>query len=149
VNDIVSNLRPSALDMGIVPAVGWLCNEYAAHTGRACVLQTNADQIDLDEVRAVAAFRIVQELLTNASRHAKASNVKIILTRGADDLQVEVLDNGAGFDPAIAITNRSYGLLGIRERVIALGGQINLVSAPNMGTVVTISIPVKPNGEDT
>lgn len=147
VRNIVSNLRPTALDMGIVAAVGWLRDEFAAHTGNPCILHTVEERVDLDEARAVAVFRIVQELLTNVARHAGASSARITLARHADDLHVEVRDNGRGFDPAATAKNRSFGLLGIRERAIALGGDIEIVSAPQQGTAVIIRMPTKPNGD--
>lgn len=143
VRDIVSNLRPTALDMGIVAAVRWLCSEYGTHTGGACVLHTTEESIELDEDRAVAVFRIVQELLTNTARYAEANNVKITLARHADDLHVRVCDDGKGFDPAVAATKKTFGLLGINERVMALDGNIDIVTAPDQGTSVTILVPVK------
>jgi len=146
VRNIVSNLRPTALDTGIVAAVGWLCDEFAAHTGSPCILHTIEEHIELDEGRAVAVFRIVQELLTNVARHAEAGSAQITLTRHADDLHVEVCDNGKGFDPAATAGNKSFGLLGVRERAIAMGGDIEVVSAPQQGTAVTIRMPTKPNG---
>lgn len=147
VRNIVSNLRPTALDTGIVAAVGWLCDEFAAHTGSPCDLHTSEEHIDLEEGRAVAVFRIVQELLTNVARHAEASRAQITLARYADDLHVEVRDNGKGFDPAATAKNKSFGLLGVRERAIAMGGDIEVVSAPQQGTAVTIRMPTKPNGD--
>lgn len=146
VRNIVSNLRPTALDMGIVAAVKWLCDEFAAHAGNPCVLHTNEEHIDLEEGRAVAVFRIVQELLTNVARHAEASRTQITLARHAGNLRVEVRDNGKGFDPAVTAGNKSYGLLGARERAIAMGGDIEVVSAPQLGTAVIIRMPTKSNG---
>jgi len=149
VRNIVSNLRPAALDIGIIPALRWLCNEYAVHSGSSCVLHTNEEQVDLSEVRGVAVFRIVQELLTNAARHARASSVKITLAQLDDNLHIAVCDNGKGFDPALQEKSQSYGLLGIRERAIALGGQVEIVSAPEQGTAVTIVVPTKPQRSRT
>jgi len=143
VRNVVSNLHPAALDMGVVPAIRWLCNEFSARTGCSCVLNTVEEHVDLDEALAVAVFRIVQELLTNAARHAKASSVNITLARHDDGIHLEVRDNGKGFDPAAVAINKSFGLLGIRERAIALGGDVGLVSAPDQGTVVAIRLPVK------
>lgn len=96
----------------------------------------------------MAVFRIVQELLTNVARHAGASSVDITLTRYADNLHVEVRDNGKGFDPAAtAAVNKSFGLLGVCERAIAMGGDIEVISAPQQGTAVTVRMPTKPNGD--
>lgn len=146
VRNIVSNLRPTALDTGIVAAVGWLCDEFTAHTGSPCILHTNEEHIDLEEGRAVAVFRIVQELLTNVARHAEASRAQITLARHAGNLHVEVRDNGKGFDLAATAGNKSYGLLGVRERAIAMGGNIEVISAPQLGTGVTLRMPTKSNG---
>ncbi|EQD68892.1 PAS/PAC sensor signal transduction histidine kinase, partial [mine drainage metagenome] len=143
VHNIVSNLRPTALDIGLVPAIGWLCNEFSAHTGRNCVLHTVEKHIDLDEDRSVAIFRIVQELLTNVARHAAANNVEIHLSRQAGDLHVQVRDDGKGFDTEATTINESFGLLGIRERTLALEGYVKVLSTPGHGTSVTIVVPTE------
>ena len=147
VRNIVSNLRPTALDMGLVHAIRWLSNEFSAHGGSLCVFHTTEEHVEMGEGRAVAIFRIVQELLTNAARHADASNIEIQLARHADYLNVQVRDDGKGFNPAATPNNKSFGLLGIRERAIALGGHVEVVSAPCQGTKVTIVVPTEPKGD--
>lgn len=92
----------------------------------------------------MAIFRIVQELLTNAARHAEANNVKIVFERHDDDLHIQVQDDGKGFDPAVVATKKTFGLLGIGERAIALDGNVGIVSAPDQGTSVSIRVPAKP-----
>lgn len=146
VRNVASNLRPTALDMGIVSAVEWLCDEFAEHTGVPCVVHFAEEGIDLDETHAVVIFRIVQESLTNVARHAKASSVEISLVQGADVLHVAVHDNGKGFNPADITNRKSFGLLGMSERAIALGGTVEITSAPQQGTVVSVHMPIKPNG---
>jgi signal transduction histidine kinase len=101
--------------------------------------------IDLDEDQTVAIFRIVQESLTNVTRHAKASRVDITLSQNADDVIVEVRDDGKGFDSADAARKKSFGLLGMRERAAVLGGNIDITSVPRQGTVVSVRIPIKRN----
>jgi signal transduction histidine kinase len=138
--------------MGIVSAVEWLCNEFTQHNGIVCVMRTTEERIDLDEAHAVVAFRIVQESLTNVARHSDASRVEITLAQGIDVLHVIVRDNGRGFDAAIIPKRKSFGLLGMRERAIALGGTIEIISAPQQGTVVSFNMPIKlnlnePNGD--
>lgn len=93
----------------------------------------------------VAIFRIVQESLTNVTRHAEASHVEVTLSQNAEDLIVEVRDDGKGFDSADAAGKKSFGLLGMRERAAVLGGGINITSAPHQGTVVRVHIPIKRN----
>lgn len=142
VRNVVANLRPTALDMGLIPALQNLCDEFAQHAGLACVFHTRLDTLDLDETRTVAVFRIVQESLTNAMRYAKATRVTVTLGRSGDALGVEVRDNGQGFDPAAVSRTRSFGLLGMRERALALGGHVDIVSTPGQGVVVAVTVPL-------
>ena len=86
------------------------------------------EPIDLDEDQTVAIFRIVQESLTNVARHAEASRVEVSLSQNADDLIVEVRDDGKGFDSADAAKKKSFGLIGMRERAAVLGGNIDITS---------------------
>lgn len=142
VRNVAVNLRPPALDMGLVPAIEWLCSEFTRQTTIACVLDAGEENIDLDETRAVVIFRIVQESLTNVTRYARASQVEINLGRRGSQLGLEVRDNGRGFDPAAAAKRKTFGLLGMRERALALGGRVDIISAPGMGTVIGVSIPI-------
>lgn len=142
VRNVAVNLRPPALDMGLVPAIEWLCSEFTRQTTIACVLDAGKENIDLDETRAVVIFRIVQESLTNVTRYARASKVEINLGRRGSQLCLEVRDNGCGFDRDAAANRKTFGLLGMRERALALGGRVDIISAPGMGTVIGVSIPI-------
>jgi PAS domain S-box-containing protein len=142
VRNVAVNLRPPALDMGLVPAIEWLCADFTRQTRIACVLDAGAANIDLDEQRAVVIFRIVQESLTNVMRYARASKVEIILANDASQLNLEVRDNGRGFDQAVAARRKTFGLLGMRERALTLGGRVDIASAPGMGTVIGVAIPI-------
>ena len=142
VRNVAVNLRPTALDMGLVSAVEWLCNEFTRQTTIACVLHAPEEDIDLDETRAVVVFRIVQESLTNITRYAQASQVDITLGQLGNELWVRVRDNGRGFDLDAASRKKSFGLLGMRERALAMGGQVNITSAPGQGTVIDVTIPI-------
>ncbi|MBN9126702.1 MAG: hypothetical protein J0I90_03825, partial [Nitrosospira sp.] len=79
-------------------------------------------------------------------RHAEASRVEIVLSQNSGGLLVEVRDNGKGFDPACAAMQKSFGLLGMRERASMLGGSIDIASVPPRGTVVSLRIPVQRTG---
>ena len=92
----------------------------------------------------MAAFRVVQESLTNVARYAEASKVEIIIRQDADNFSVTVNDNGKGFDYMATSNRKSFGLLGMRERAIALGGVVNIYSAPQQGTQVFFVVPNKP-----
>ena len=140
--DIVNNLRPIALDMGIVPAVRWLCDEFTRHTGIPCVVHAPEEEIHLCEALAVAAFRIAQESLTNTAKYAEASKVEIIIRRDEDNFSVAVNDNGKGFDYLAIPHRQSFGLLGMRERATTLGGIVTIYSAPQQGTQVFFTAPI-------
>ena len=93
--------------------------------------------------RSVVVFRIAQESLTNITRYAQASRVNVALGRRGTNLWVEVRDNGQGFDLTAAAARKSFGLLGMRERALALGGQVHVNSAPGRGTVIRVTIPLR------
>ncbi|HSV35861.1 MAG TPA: PAS domain S-box protein [Ramlibacter sp.] len=141
VRDAATSLRPAALDMGIVSALEWLVQEFKAHSGVACELRVPQEEIDLHEDCATAMFRIVQESLTNVARHAQATRVEISLHRHGDHHRLEVRDDGRGFDPGVPKV-KAIGLIGVRERVLMLGGDLVLSSAPGQGTVLEVRIPL-------
>lgn len=142
VRNVTSQLRPTALDMGVVAALEWLACEFAARTGIPCQLHAMNGEIVLDEVRSVAVFRIVQESLTNIVRHAEASQVDIMLVQNGPTCCLEVRDNGKGFDPA-HVKKQSFGLLGMRERVLMLGGEVEFFSVPGKGTMIRVHFPLE------
>ena len=144
VRNVAGSLRPAALDMGLVSAIEWQCHDFSRHTGVACAFHARPGNIELEEKRAVVVFRIVQESLTNVSRYARASQVDVNLGRRGDELWVQVRDNGAGFDQAAAAKRKSFGLLGMRERAIALGGRVEIASTAGSGTVISLLIPIGP-----
>lgn len=148
VRHVVTNLRPTALELGLVAALESVCAEFTQRTGIACAFHTLEQAVDLDEARAVVVFRIVQESLTNVTRHAHASQVSVTLGRDGNTLGVEVRDNGQGFDPTAAAGAASFGLLGMRERAHGLGGRLNIVTAPGQGVVVGLSIPFNVVGSE-
>lgn len=142
VRNVASNLRPTALDMGLIAAIQWVCGEFQRNTGVACEFDAGAFDGELPEDRAVALFRIVQESLTNVTRYAQATQVRVSLLREGDKLVLQVRDNGQGFDPAHGTGRKSFGLLGMQERALALGGQFELRSAPGQGTDVRVNVPL-------
>jgi nitrate/nitrite-specific signal transduction histidine kinase len=103
------------------------------------------EPVNLDEDQIVAIFRIVQESLTNVTRHSGARRVEIRVSRGEGNVIVEVCDNGRGFDLESAKRKKSFGLVGMRERAAGLAGDINITSVPGQGTSVCVSIPMRRN----
>ncbi len=143
VRNVAMNLRPAALDMGLVPAIEWLCSEFTRQNNIACRLHFADENIELNETRSVVVFRIVQESLTNIVRYASASQIDVTLSCHENELRAQVSDNGLGFDLQTAAQKKSLGLLGMRERALALGGVLEIISKPGQGTTINLSIPIK------
>jgi len=137
--NVVASLRPAALDAGIVAALEWLAEGFYRDLNLVCKLQIPNEDIVLDEARSTAVFRIVQEALTNAARHAGATQVTISLKQVMSRWVLEVRDDGRGFDDSQ--NRKTFGLVGMHERALMLGGEIAVVSAPGKGTSIILSIP--------
>jgi signal transduction histidine kinase len=143
VRRISTELRPGILDdLGLVAAVEWAAEEFEARTGTRCRLDLPGDDIEIDQERATAMFRIFQETLTNVARHANASEVGVRLAKENGDLTLEVHDNGRGIGEEQLTGGRSLGILGMRERVALLGGELGIIGAPQKGTTIRVRIPV-------
>ncbi|CAE6867946.1 Serine/threonine-protein kinase PknD [Paraburkholderia aspalathi] len=138
--EVIASLRPPALDMGIAAALEWLATEFNRNGCTVCRVRLEDENIVVSEDCAIALFRLVQEALTNVTRHAAAKQVIISLGRMPDACVLEVRDDGRGFD-ALAPPHNSFGLVGMRERVLMLGGQIDIVSSPGTGTAIKVSLP--------
>ena len=140
VRNTITSLRPAALDMGIVSALEWLVQQFIAQTGIASRLDSGVKTIRLNEALAVAFFRIAQEALRNVAKHAGATRVDIGLRARDGGYLLEVKDNGAGFDATRAKPG-SFGLVGMRERALMLGGTVDIATAPGCGTTIRVLIP--------
>jgi signal transduction histidine kinase len=139
---IAADLRPLMLDdLGLVPAVEWLVQNFERHHGVECRLEVDPPDFDLADPQSTAVFRIIQESLTNVARHAGASRVEVTLSRADGEIRVRVRDNGRGFDPAGPRRPQSFGLTGLRERAHLVAGHIDVNAAPGRGTVIEVSIP--------
>jgi signal transduction histidine kinase len=135
-------LRPSMLDdLGLVPALRWQAREVAR--GSAVRVKVNAEGIpdELPDEQRTSVYRIVQEALRNAMRHSRARTVQVNLVLKDNQIRVEVRDDGAGFD---ASQDKGMGIIGMEERVKALGGTFRVESTPGEGTVVTAVLPAAP-----
>lgn len=141
VRNVAAKLRPAVLDMGIVSAMEWQMGEFAKRSGVRCGLHISEEDVYLDEERATGLFRIVQESLTNIARHAQAENVDITLGRDGESYLLEIRDDGKGFDQEM-LKKKTFGLMGIRERVMLLQGELDITSEPGLGTTVSVRIPI-------
>jgi signal transduction histidine kinase len=138
---ISEGLRPGVLDaLGLAAAIEHLTNDFAERAGIACTLTMNREDFDLDDRLAIVVFRVVQESLTNVSRHAQAGSIDVDIREAGDRLRVEVRDDGVGIDPAGK--RQGFGLLGMRERVAMLGGSLDIVGTPGAGTRIVAEFPI-------
>jgi signal transduction histidine kinase len=142
VRQIINDLRPNVLDLGLNAAVDWQVAEFQRRTGIACELVENQTEINLDDNCATAFFRILQESLSNISRHAHASQVRVELQCEGERLSMTVSDNGVGLQPSGRNKVGSFGLVGIEERINILGGTFSIISQPGAGTTICVSVPV-------
>ena len=143
VHNVSEDLRPGILDdFGLAAAIEWQAEEFQKRTGVECRTNLPPDEFDLSKEKSTNLFRIVQESLTNIIRHANATEVEIKLSEKEGILVLEIQDNGKGISDA-AITNpRSFGLIGIKERVHSLGGEVNIVGTPNEGTRIMVKMSI-------
>jgi PAS domain S-box-containing protein len=148
VRNVANHLRPVALNFGVVSALEWLVEDFMRRHGIPCQLHINGGEPVLPEACATAVFRIVQASLTNVGRHAHATRADVTLTSTAAALELHVSDDGCGFDPNMARTGYSYGLLGMQERARLIGGAMTIDSAQSMGTAISIHIPLAGGAEN-
>lgn len=137
------DLRPTMLDdLGLLPALLWHFERYTKQTHiQVCFSHQGMQQRFSPQIETTI-YRVVQEALTNAARYANVRLVNVTLSYENGNIRLEVLDHGTGFDTkAVLQMPVSNGLTGIRERVLLLGGQLELQSTPGMGTSLLIELP--------
>ncbi|MBL7703895.1 MAG: PAS domain S-box protein [Ferruginibacter sp.] len=140
---ILSELRPGILDdYGLLEAIEWLGSQFTTHTGIPFKFTCNEKRIHAAEPVITCIFRIYQEALTNITRYAHAAAVNSSLTVTEDFVTVKIKDDGKGFDTASIQTHKSFGILGMKERVLSLGGVFELNSSVNKGTDIMVRLPV-------
>lgn len=142
VRDVATALRPPILDAGLVSAIEWQARRFEARTQIPCLVQAPEQMPAISDARATGLFRILQEALTNVMRHAHAHSVEVSLSLEQGGLQLSVSDDGRGFDVAQPRPN-SFGLVGMRERVMMLGGRLELSSTPGEGATLVAWVPMK------
>jgi signal transduction histidine kinase len=141
VHDLLSRLRPVNLEtLGLVAALQDLSESWEERTGIGCVFHHEGQVESLGEAIDIAVYRITQEALTNVTRHARASAVRVRLSRAGESLTLVIQDDGRGVDAARA--SEGLGLLGARERAAALGGTLELQSAPGAGVRIALRLPL-------
>ena len=145
VHRIAAELRPALLDdLGLLAAIEWLTRNYEERTGVACSFVHSGDGAELlDKDLVTTLFRICQEALTNVARHAHASVVRVCLDVTEFDIKLEITDDGIGIAQAQIADPRSFGLLGMRERLYPWNGRMTVTGAPQHGTTLAIVIQLQ------
>jgi PAS domain S-box-containing protein len=140
---IVADMRPRVLDdLGINVAIRGLVKDVSLRTGLKVSFVSKGQLDDIDDAMKTALYRMLQECLTNVTRHAQATEVDVLLLANERDIQMVVSDNGCGFSPQAHIKPGSFGLFGLGERAGQLNGTVAVESAPARGTRVVIRVPL-------
>jgi len=143
VRRISSELRPGILDdLGLVAAIEWQSREFAKHANIATEFKTEIMDAPVSKKVATGVFRVFQEALTNVARHSKATILETLVTVNNNMLTLQVHDNGVGFDMEHVKQKNTLGLLGMKERVLMFGGEIDFESSTDKGTTITIKAPL-------
>jgi PAS domain S-box-containing protein len=144
VRDICSRLRPSVLiHFGLTAAIEWYLEDFQKHTGLNCHSQIDWDAPVEKTEQSLVLFRILQGAVTNILRHAEATEVNVSLAVKDNNIVMKIRDNGRGITADQMMKPKSFGIIGIRERVRFLDGTSTFEGIPGKGTTVTISIPLK------
>ena len=139
---IMSGLRPEIIDsLGFIEAGKLYVNEFEERNDITCQFESEISELNINSQQAVALFRILQEALTNIVKHAKASAIKIHFSTQSDKFIMEISDNGIGFDENHKVRPDSYGMIGMKERVLLLDGELNISSKPGEGTCLRVEMP--------
>jgi two-component system sensor histidine kinase DegS len=146
IHNLVSELRPDAVDAeGLVAMLNGYIEEYTGRTGLAVDFDVSGEEPELSVSARIAVFRIVQESLTNVRKHAGVSRARVALRFETDSVVCHVIDDGDGFSPELTrseLNALGHGILGMTERAHFLDGELDVRSAPGLGTTVTARIPV-------
>ncbi len=138
-----TNLRPTMLDLfGLKTAIGELLTEFSAESGLNCKASLPDDDLVIDAKLEIALYRMLQEILNNVAKHARASKVDVILDLDEDRLALTVRDDGVGIDEDRLHNTVTHGLRGLHERAAYLGGSIRIRRGIDGGTTVAIHLPL-------
>ena len=147
VRRIAADLRPLMLDdLGFNAAIGWLARDTSQRMGIEVTVSLDETDPRLDERATTALYRMVQEALTNVVRHARATAAHVEVHEHGDRLMLTVQDNGSGFAEQATRKSGSFGLMGMRERVFMLGGEMRVDNPPGGGARITVILPLAADG---
>ncbi|MGE5427898.1 MAG: PAS domain S-box protein [Methylococcaceae bacterium] len=142
VRKIATELRPGILDhLGLFPAIEWQLKQFRLRTKICCSFSMEEMELSFDKNETNIIFRILQEMLTNITRHAEATHVDVLLSKTDTHFMMEVTDNGIGFQYDDYHQVNTLGLIGMKERALSIGGDIQINSKPGKGTKVRFLLP--------
>lgn len=137
---ITSDLRPNILELGIVAALRWQAQEFEKQIGIPCYFHTNDEHLQLNSDQEIVFFRICQEATINIAKHAKAHSVEIELNCTDALVKLRIIDDGVGISAVNKMKKNAFGLRGMQERIMSVGGTIKIEPDVNLGTVIEASI---------
>ena len=144
VQKLSGELRPGILDdLGLAAAIEWQAEEFQKRTAIECQVALGPEAITLNREQATTMFRIFQETLTNVIRHARASKVEVRLEEENGNIVLEVTDNGRGITQGEIGDPKSFGLMGMRERVKYIHGEVTIAGSPGKGTRIRVTLPLR------
>jgi len=144
IRNIILHLRTETIEnIGFVPTLKNYIDDYTSRTGVKCTYQITEEISQMDREMATALLRIIRESFVNVSRHAAASSISLEVERKDDIWVLTIEDDGIGFSKEKLKEKTSFGLIGIRERVISMEGKFEITSIPGEGTTLEIEIPAK------
>ena len=144
VRKIATQLRPSILDdLGLVAALEWQTEDFQNRFNIKSSFFCIDSIIEINKDKATAIFRIYQESLTNVLRHSKATNLNTLLENDGQKIQLKIVDNGIGFNIDEITSKNTLGILGMKERANMFGGDYKISSELNIGTTITVSMPIE------
>lgn len=142
-NRIAANIGLGVLNgLGLGRAIEWCAEEFERRTGISCPVDTPIRDIEVPRPTSIAAYRILQEALTNVSRHARASQVEVKLEKEGDAVLLHIADNGVGINARLLSLGPTFGLLGMYERARLAGGILTVSSASGRGTQISARLPI-------
>ena len=142
---IQTELRPNTLDLfGLKAAISEQLDELHERTGIACHASLPDEDVEVGHEMEIAIYRMLQEMLNNVTKHAKAGKVDVILDIDEDHVALTVRDDGVGIPEERRDNHKTYGLRGLRERATFFGGEVDIRSTPGKGALITISLPIRP-----
>lgn len=143
IRNIEAQLRPGILDdLGLVSALEWLTEEFQGRNNMVIRFSNHVDDSIIENELAITIYRIFQEGLTNIVRHAESSHVSIHMDIVDDRIRLIIKDNGRGITQSDIEKKGSFGLMGMKERVAFMGGELHIQGKPGIGTTLTVMIPL-------